>query len=182
MVGVRPVQRGQRVEFDSVALEDGQAAQDPLRRRRPASVHPVRVVHLGGPVDADPDEVVVLLEQLGQLVVDERPVRLDGVLDGHSRTAVLLDVRVGSPEEVGAHERRLTALPGDGDVRHPLRLDELADVRLEQLVCHPEAAARIQHLLGQEEAIGAVEVARGARRLGQQVEGWRAPGRHLDRR
>ena len=113
VVGVRPVERGQRVELDAVLLEGVQAAQDPFGRRRAAAVHAVGVVHRGRPVDADPDEVVVLLEQRRQLVVDERAVRLDRVLDGHPGSAVLLDVGVGAPEEVGAHQRRLAALPGD---------------------------------------------------------------------
>ena len=40
-----------------------------------------------------------------------------------------------------------------------MRLDQLSDVGLEQLVRHPETAARIQHLLGEKEAVGAIEIA-----------------------
>jgi hypothetical protein len=159
-----------------VAFEDIEAPEDPVRRRRSAAVDAIGIVHLGRPVDADPDEVVVLLEQGRQLVVDERPVGLDRVLDRHPGSAVPLDVGVGPAEEVHAHERRLAALPGDVDVGNPMRLDELANVRLEQVVGHPEAAARVEHLLGQEEAVRAVEVAGRSCGLGQHVERGRAAG------
>ncbi len=73
-----------------------------------------------------------------------------------------------------AHQRRLAALPRDRHLGHArVRLDQLAQVRLEQLVGHAEARARVEHLLGEEEAVRAVEVADRARRLGEQVEGCR---------
>jgi hypothetical protein len=49
-------------------------------------------------------------------------------------------------------------------------LDQLPDVALKQFVGRPEATARIEHLLGEEEAIGTVEIADGASRLRQQVK------------
>ena len=59
------------------------------------------------PVDADPDEEVVLLEERGQLVVDQGSVGLDRVFDGHPGPAVLLDVAVArrkksTPMSVGS--------------------------------------------------------------------------------
>ncbi len=54
-----------------------------------------------------------------------------------------------------------------------VRLDELADVLLQHVVAHAELAAGIEDLLVQEEAVGAVQVADRACRLGQQVEGRR---------
>ena len=44
-----------------------------------------------------------------------------------------------------------------------VRLDQLPHVRLEQVVRHPEARARVEHLLREEEAVRAVEVADRAR-------------------
>ena len=71
-----------------------------------------------------------------------------------------------------SHHRRLATLPRDGDLgRTGVRLDQLAQVGLEELVGHAEPAARVQHLLGQEEAVRAVEVADSARRLGEEMEG-----------
>ena len=68
-------------------------------------------------------------------------------------------------------------LPGDPTAMMvDQSLDELADIRLEQIVRHPETASRIQHLLREEEAVGAVEVAHGARRLCEQVKRRRRVG------
>ena len=39
-----------------------------------------------------------------------------------------------------------------------MRLDQLPDIGLEQLVRHPEAAARVEHLLGEKEAVRPVKV------------------------
>ena len=135
-----------------------------------ALVDAVRVVQRGRSVDADPDEELVLGEQLAPLVGEQRAVGLDGVLHGLVGPAVLLDEGQGAAEEVDAHQRRLAALPRDRDLRAGLRLEQLADVGVEHLVGHAEPVARIQRLLRQEEAVLAVEVADRARRLGQHVE------------
>ena len=127
---------------------------------------------LARPVDRDPDEEVVLLEELRPLLVEQRGVRLDRVLGLLARAC---RYRVGeldrAAEELDAHQRRLAALPGDRHLGHArVRLDQLPDVRLEQLVGHAEPRARVEHLLREEEAVRAVEVADRARRLRQQVE------------
>ena len=93
----------------------------------------------------------------------ERPVRLDRVLDLLPRPEVLLRQLDGAPEEVEAHQRWLAALPRDRDERAlGVRLDQLADVLLEQVVRHAEPAAWVEHLLREEEAVLAVEVADGS--------------------
>ena len=51
-------------------------------------------------------------------------------------------------EEIQPHQGRLAALPGDRHLRRPVRFEELADVGLQQLIGHAEAAAGIEHLLG----------------------------------
>ncbi|MNY35353.1 hypothetical protein D3C86_1697520 [compost metagenome] len=99
------------------------------------------------------------------------------MLNRHAGAEILVHQRERAPEERQAHQGRLATLPGDGDVRRTLGLDDLLDVGLEQLVRHPEAVAGIERLLGQEEAILAVEVADGPRRLGQHVEGRRRVAR-----
>ena len=116
----------------------------------------------------------MLPEEGGQIVVDQRPVGLDGVDDPLPGSRVLPLQLDGAPEEVQTHHGGLAALPGHGHLGRPVMgLDQLADVGLQQRLGHPEAAARIQPLLGEVEAVRAVEVADGAGRLGQEMEGWR---------
>ncbi len=69
-------------------------------------------------------------------------------------------IRVGSPPcQAIVDLRRLL-----------MRFEKLADVGFEQLVRHTEAAARIEHLLGEEEAVFAVQVADCPGGFGQQME------------
>ena len=49
-------------------------------------------------------------------------------------------------------------------------LQQLADVRLLQVLGHPEPAAGVEHLLGQEEAVLTVQVAHRTGRLDHHVE------------
>ncbi len=130
------------------------------------------VVHFPRAVDAQSHEVVVLLEERGPLVVDEGAVGLHGVDDAlPSLGPVLLSQLHGALVEVEAAEHRLAALPGDVDLTAGRRLHELLDVRLQRFVVHHGRLARIQVLLGEEEAVFAAKVARGAGGLGQQMVG-----------
>ena len=88
------------------------------------------------------------------------------------RGEVVVDELDGAVEELEPHQRRLAPLPSDLHDRNAgVRLDQLTDIGLEQLIGHPEAAARIQHLLGEEEAVGAVEVADRTCGLREQMKG-----------
>ena len=77
----------------------------------------------------------------------------------------------GPAEEIKPHHRRLSALPRHHDLGGPrVRVHQLPQVLLEQIFGHPEPAARVEHLLGKEEAVGAVQVADRAGRLRHQME------------
>ena len=83
----------------------------------------------------------------------------------------------GSLEEVQPHQGRLATLPSHVDFPSSMTLQQLPEVGRQQILGHPEAAAGIQHLLGQKETVLAVEVADRAGRLDQNVEsGRRIPG------
>ena len=51
------------------------------------------------------------------------------------------------PVEVETGQRRLAPLPGDGDFRTRGCGEEIAEVRVQRLVGHPEAVARVERLL-----------------------------------
>ncbi len=170
-VVVGRVDRGEGVPLDAVALQHAESLHHPVEAALPALVDPERVVHLTRSVDREPHEEAVLGEERTPLVVEQRAVRLDRVGDALVRQLQLLGELDRASEEVDPHHRRLAALPRDRDLgRTGVRLDQLAEVRLEQFVRHAEPAARVQHLLGQEEAVRAVQVADRPGGLGEQME------------
>ena len=59
-----------------------------------------------------------------------------------------------------------------------MRLEQLTDVGLERGLGHAVLLVRVQRLLRQEEAVGAIDVAGRSARLGQQVEPGRSVGGH----
>ena len=67
-----------------------EAAHHLVERALAALVHAVGVVHLARPVDRDPDQEVVRLEERRPLLVEQRAVRLDRVRRPLPRLQVLL--------------------------------------------------------------------------------------------
>ena len=164
------VDRAQDVDIDVMGGKPRQTCQHPVRRRSAPLVHPVAVVEVRWAVDADAHQELVAGQQLAPFVGQQRPVGLDRVLQVLSRSADRLGRLDGPAKEVDAHQGRLAALPGHGYLAVGLGSDVLAQVLGQQVVGHAEAVARVEGLFGQEEAVFAVEVADGARRLGQDVE------------
>src|SRR5262245_15938432 len=150
--------------------EDLPRSHDVVEAAPPVLPHAVGVVHLARAVDAETDEEAVLREERCPLVVEERAVRLDRVLEHLARTGELVRERDRTPEEVEPHQRRLAALPGHHDLAVRVRGEQLLQVTLQRRICHPQTVTWIQRVLGEEEAIRAVEVADRSSRLGQQME------------
>ena len=134
-------------------------------------VDAVRVVQLARPVNAQADQVVVLLEESGPLVVDERAVGLHRVQDAPMvRLAVLVGQRDRTLVEVQSAQHWLAALPGDIDLRTGRRRHQLSDVGLQRRLAHQRTLAlAIQVLLGEEEAVFTAQIACRARGLGEEV-------------
>ena len=177
MIGVGMVDRHQGVELDSVLFQSVQAPDHTIEGGLAALVVAVGVVQRGRTVDAEAYQKVVLPKERGPFIVDQRAVGLDGVLNGHPGSEVFSLVCDRPAKEIQAHQRGLAALPGHDHLRYLVSFDELADIALQHLVRHAEAAARVEHLLGKEEAVVAVKVAGRAGRLGEQVKRRRRLGR-----
>ena len=131
------------------------------------------VVDVRRAVHGEADEEAVLGEEGRPGLVEERPVRLDGVLDDLAGPTVALTSSRRPRKKSQAHERGLATLPGDGHPLRAMRLEQLAHVLVQDAVVHAEGAAGVEGLLGEEEAVRAVEVADGAARLDEDVEGRR---------
>ena len=180
VLGVGGVHGRQCVPLYAVLAERREAAHDLVEGGPADLVATISIVQLARAVDAQTDEKAVLLEEARPVAVDLGAVGLDGVGDGHARACVPVRQLDRPAEELETHEHGLAALPGDRDFGRAMRLDELPDVALEQLIAHARAPPRVQLLLLEEEAVGAVQVADRARRLRQEVEG-RRRGRRRDR-
>ena len=164
------VDRAQYVEVDSVLAQEPPALHHLVEGALFAAVDTVGVVELARAVDAQADQKVVFLEEGAPVIVEKDAVGLKGVLHDLSRPAVLFDEFDGAPEEVELHQRRLAALPRHCHCGRAVRLQQLADVGVERVIRHPVLFVRIQRILGQEEAVRAIDIAGGPTRLRQQVE------------
>ena len=109
VVAVGRVDRGQRVPLHPVPLQRLQPAHDPVEGRLAALVDPVGVVHLARPVDRDPDEEVVLLEERAPLVVEQGRVglhRVEDPLPGRGEAPLQLQGARGRSRGPSASARR----------------------------------------------------------------------------
>ena len=138
----------------------------------PPLVDAIGVMHIARPVDADPDEIVVLLEEFRPFVVDQRAVGLDGVEHALVRLAVFVRrVRPnGGRSRCRAASARRPATPPPPAVR--TTIPSAAGYRSPGVVRHQRALARrIEVFLRQEEAVLAAEVAGRAGGLRQKMIG-----------
>ncbi len=166
------------VPFDAVPLQRVQPGHHLVEAATAGLVDPVGVVDLPRPVDRKSHQEAVFGEERCPFVVDERAIGLNGVDQSLTGQRHRLRELHGTAEEVQAHHGRLAALPPDDHLgRVDVGPDQLPQVDLQQVIGHPESAPRIQHFLGQEEAIGAIEIANRPGRLRQEVEHTRRPGR-----
>lgn len=124
-----------------------------------AAVEAIGVVDLAGSVTTDTDKKIVLLEKGAPLVIQKDSVGLKRVLNGLPRPTVLLDDFDGLSKELDLHKRGLAALPSDSHGRRAMRRQQLLDIEFKCFVRHPMFFVRIQCVLGQEETIGAINVA-----------------------
>ena len=114
----------------------------------------------------------MLLEERAPLVVEQRAVGLEIVLDALVGLLVFLLELDHLVEELEPEQRRLATLPGEDHFVAVLAFDVLLDVGLENFVGDLELAVAAQQLFFvQVIAIGAVDVADGADRLDHRVIG-----------
>ena len=158
------------VEFDSVVAQVPPALHNLVKGTLFSTVEPVRVVELAWSIDTQTNQKVVFFEKSAPVIIEEDAVSLKGVLHDLPRPSVLFNEFDGALEEFELHQGWLAPLPSYGHRGRAVGLQQLADICLERGIGHPVLFVRVQRLLGQEEAIGAIDVASGAARLRQQME------------
>ena len=136
------VHGGQYVELDPRRAELPEPAHHLIEAAASAFRDAECVVDLARAVDRDANQEVVLAQERGPLCVELGGIGLDRVRRPLTRLQVAIDKLNRAAEEVEPHQRRLAALPRDLHHRNPgVRFDQLPNVRLEQLVRHPEPAS-----------------------------------------
>ena len=141
------------------------------KRRRAAFIHAIEVVQFGGTVNGNPDQEMVLRQELAPAVVQQDAVGLKGVFNSLAVGILVLDGD-DFAKKVHAQQSGLAALPGKGNCRRILRGDELRDVRFQHRVGHrPILLLAVKIFLFQIKAVAAVEVANRANGLGHDVKG-----------
>src|SRR5208337_18220 len=98
------------------------------------------VVQFQRSINAEADEKAMFLEEQAPLVVEQRPVRLEIVLDSLPRLLVLLLKFNHLLEELQPEQARFATLPGKDHLIAVLPLDVLLDVGFENLVGNAELA------------------------------------------
>ncbi|MOA18877.1 hypothetical protein D3C78_1392200 [compost metagenome] len=117
VIRIASVHRTQDIGVDPVPLQAIPSSQHLVERASPFAVNAVDVMHGSRPVNADPDEKVVLPEEAGPLVVHQRCVGLHGVLDLLVGSTMPLGQLHRSSVEIEAAQHGLAALPGDFNLR-----------------------------------------------------------------
>jgi len=125
-----------------------------------------------GAIQAETDQVIVILEELAPLIVQQGAVGLYGILETHvlyachTRLTILFLALDGFVVEIDPHQRWLAALAGYSNLRAAVRLDQLADISLQSLFAHTKLDIGVAKFLVQEETVRTAQVAGGARGLG----------------
>ena len=163
------VDRGHRVERHALGVEMLDAAEDFLESGRAALVAAEAVVDVLRAIQRDAQQEVIFFEKARPLARDECAVGLQAVVDLFAICVDLLELHRPAVE-VEAHHQRLAAVPDELHLRDVVGGDVVADDALEHRVAHPGLAAAVDLRLVEVVAVGAVEVAQGARGLQHDVE------------
>jgi hypothetical protein len=156
-----------------VLLQHVDSGDDALECRPAAMVHSQAIVEPAGAIDREAYQETLARQKLRPRVIQQNPVRLEGILDALPIRVAPLQLH-DAPEIVDPQQGRLTALPREADDRRLLRLDVLPDERLEHVAVHDEVPRPgVQPGLLAIEAVDARQIARGSRRLGNDMKGKR---------
>ena len=139
IVGVVVIDHCHSVPFHTVFFQQVDALHHLDKRGLALLVLPVFVMELLGPVYGDTHQPVVLLEEPAPFIGQQRAVGLYAVVYGASVGIFLLQLHGTFVERERTHQR-LSAMPGEQNLGHGLRVDVLLDELFQQFLAH--------HMLG----------------------------------
>ena len=168
------VDRAQNVRLHARAGECLPAAHNHRVCAPPATVEPVGVVQGSGTVDGHAHEEVMVREKAGPVVGHQRAIGLQCVTHTLGGATVALTQLNEALKKRQATQGRLPALPQHRDLAVGARFEERLDVTFQGLLGHSLRRCVVEQLLGQEEAVLAIQVAGGTRRFGHHGEGDRS--------
>jgi len=113
IIGIGSVDGTENINIDTVVPETVPAPDHRIKTALAIRSHTVGIVEIPGSVNAQPNQVIILLEECRPGIIDEGAVGLNGVKNVLMRLAVTVCQFNRSPEKVQSPEHRFTALPGD---------------------------------------------------------------------
>ena len=164
---------GECIELDAMLFQQLQTLHDAVEGGFLALVHTIGVVEATRAVDTEPDEKFILGKKLAPGVVEQGSIRLKRVVDGAATGVFFLQLH-DFAEVVQPEQRGLAALPSKGHLKGILGLDVLLDVCLQHLGFHAKILTLgIKGFLFEVIAVGAIEIADRANRLGHHMKVFR---------
>ena len=85
VIGIGGMDRAEHVVLHLVLFQQSQSCQDTIRAALASPILAINVVQIWRPVEADPDQEVIFLEERTPFIREERSVSLDGVFNPHPR-------------------------------------------------------------------------------------------------
>ncbi len=176
-LGVHPIDDAEYVEGHAMAMQHLRRGEYFVEGRLAVLGHAIAVMQFLGAVDAEANEETVFLEEQSPLVVEQRAVGLEIVLDALVRLLVLLFELDHFVEELKSEQGRFASLPGEDNFIAVLAFYVLLDVGFENLVADAELAGTAEQVFFMQViAIGAIQIADGPDRLDHGVVSARSSG------
>src|SRR5208282_2600604 len=156
MITIYTIHGCKNVVLNLMLLQQPKPAHHLIERRLTAPIYPERVMQFPWAINAYANQEIVRFKKLTPLITEQRTIRLNGVLERHTRAPVLFLKLDRTPEEVETHQGRLAALPSNRYLIRTVGFDKLLYVLFEELIIHTKTAAGVEQFLIQVETVGAV--------------------------
>jgi hypothetical protein len=119
-----------------VSLAAFDASPNPVERARTGMINAIHIVEFLWPVNANTEKEFILMKEATPFIIQQHTVCLQRIADLLAGASVLALEFNSFLEEIHAHQRRLSTLPGEAGHRK-VQLYVIPDEGLKDLVTHP---------------------------------------------